>query len=96
MTQMYDNTVSKNNKDVNVEICNAPKINNNITSGTWKKCFPNNFKEFEYGKNTVCSFQIIIDLIEKYRNEKFSLNKILFSLKFSPNGRIIALSIINL
>ena len=62
MTQMYDNTVSKNNKDVNVEICNAPKINNNITSGTWKKCFPNNFKEFEYGKNTVCSFQIIIDL----------------------------------
>ena len=76
MTQMYDNTVSKNNKDVNVEICNAPKINNNITSGTWKKCFPNNFKEFEYGKNTVCSFQIIIDLIEKYRNEKFSLNKI--------------------
>jgi hypothetical protein len=76
ITQIYDNTVSKTKTGVGDAICDAPKINDNITSGIWKKCFPNTFKEIEYSKSAVCTFQIIIDLIEKYTGTKVSLNKI--------------------
>ena len=76
ITQIYDNTVSKTKTGVGDAICDAPKINDNITSGIWKKCFPNTFKEIEYSKSAVCTFQIIIDLIEKYTGTKVSLSKI--------------------
>jgi hypothetical protein len=76
VTQVYDNTVSQKKHNVSNSICEAPKINNGITSGIWKKCFPSDFKEIEYGKQTVCSFQFIIDLIEKHTGVKMSLNKI--------------------
>ena len=76
ITQIYDNTVSKTKTGVGDAICDAPKINDNITSGIWKKCFPNTFKEIEYSKSAVCTFQIIIDLIEKYTGSKVSLSKI--------------------
>jgi Ca2+-binding EF-hand superfamily protein len=76
MTQLYDNTVSRKKTDVAEEICEVPKTNDNITSGIWKKCFPNSYKEVEYGKSVVCSFQFIIDLIERHTGVKLTLSKI--------------------
>jgi hypothetical protein len=76
LTQIYDNTVSQKKSSVSDSICDAPKINDNISSGIWKKCFPNTFKEVEYSKSAICTFQIIIDLIEKYTGAKVSLSKI--------------------
>jgi hypothetical protein len=71
LTQMYENTVSSLE-----DSCDVPKINNHIISGIWKKCFPNNFKEIEYSKKKSCTFQFIIDLIEKHTGIKLSVNKI--------------------
>ena len=75
MTQIYDNNVSKNKSSVDA-ICDAPKINDNIASGIWKKCFPSKFKEIEYAKTVICTFQFIIDLIERHTGIKVSLSKI--------------------
>ena len=71
LTQMYENTVSSLE-----DSCDVPKINNHIISGIWKKCFPLNFKEIEYSKKKSCTFQFIIDLIEKHTGVKLSVNKI--------------------
>ena len=76
MTQQYDNTVSRKKNDVAEEICEVPKLNDSITSGIWKKCFPSTYKEVEYSKNVVCTFQFIIDLIEKHTGVKLTLSKI--------------------
>ena len=70
MSQIYDN---KDNKD---ETCNVAMINNHITSGIWRKCFPPNFKELEYEDNITCTFQFMINLIEKHTGVKLSVNKI--------------------
>jgi hypothetical protein len=71
ISQIYENNVPTIN-----DICELPKINNHITSGIWKKCFPPNFKELEYNKTITCTFQFIIDLIEKHTGVKISINKI--------------------
>ena len=71
MTQIYENNVPAIN-----DVCDVPKINNHITSGIWKKCFPPNFKELEYNKTITCTFQFMIDLIEKHTGVKLSVNKI--------------------
>jgi hypothetical protein len=76
MTQLYDNTVSQKKTDIAQEICEVPKTNDNITSGIWKKCFPSSYKEVEYDKSVVCTFQFIIDLIERHTGVKLSLSKI--------------------
>ena len=71
MTQMYENTVMPLE-----DTCGIPKMYNSITSGLWKNCFPIHFKELEYDKNIRCTFQIMIDLIEKHTGTKLSINKI--------------------
>ena len=71
ITQMYENTVMPIN-----DTCGIPKINNSISLGLWKKCFPKKYKELEYDKNANCTFQIMIDLIEKYTGAKLTINKI--------------------
>jgi Ca2+-binding EF-hand superfamily protein len=76
MSQLYDNTASRRKTDIAEEICEAPKTNDNITSGIWKKCFPSSYKEVEYSKSVVCTFQFVIDLIEKHTGVKLSLSKI--------------------
>ena len=76
MTQLYDNTASRKKTDVTDAICDAPKINDNIASGIWKKCFPNTYKELEYSKSVICTFQFAIDLIERHTGVKLSLSKI--------------------
>ena len=69
MSQIYDNNPGD-------ETCGVAIINPHITSGIWKKCFPNNFKEIEYNKKKSCTFQFIIDLIEKHTGVKLTVNKI--------------------
>jgi len=47
-----------------------------ITSSLWKKCFPDNYTEDEYSDYNFCTFNFIIDLIERKTNEKYTINEI--------------------
>ena len=77
ITQMYDNTVEEINNENKSPEKTCDKIEKtHITSSIWKACFPSNFKETEYGKYIYCTFDIIIDLIEKKTGTKFTLNQI--------------------
>jgi hypothetical protein len=79
ITQTYENTVPSVDEVIEFktsESCDIPKVNKAITSGIWKKCFPENYKEIEYNDTIICSFQIIIDLIEKYTGVRKSINQI--------------------
>ena len=79
LTQMYDNTIPSIDKVIEIkdkEICDAPKINKNITSTIWKKCFPDDYKDKEYNDTTICTFQFIIDLIENYTGIRHTINQI--------------------
>jgi len=79
LTQMYDNTVPSIDKVIEIkdkEICHAPKINKNITSAIWKKCFPDDYKDIEYNDTIICTYQFIIDLIEKYTGIRYTINRI--------------------
>jgi hypothetical protein len=79
LTQMYDNTIPSIDTVIEIkdkEICVEPKINNNITSTIWKKCFPDDYKDIEYNNTTICTFQFIIDLIARFTGYKYTINKI--------------------
>jgi hypothetical protein len=62
------------NKD-KLDKCNKT-INKKITSALWNNCFPQNFKEIEYEKTPYCTFDCVIDIIEKKTNEKLEINRI--------------------
>jgi ribosomal protein L37AE/L43A len=61
ITQTYENKVRaidlENNKNNGLvsSSCNK-QTNDKISSGIWKKCFPEKFKEIEYDKNIICTF----------------------------------------
>ena len=75
ITQLYDNKIDQSIGIKNELVCD--KIDkNHITSGIWKKCFPENFIETEYSKYNFCTFNFIIDLIERKTKEKFTINDI--------------------
>jgi hypothetical protein len=75
ITQTYDNVVKPNEGDIqNTKEC--IKITSKITSQIWSACFPKNFTEMKYEENVTCTFQMIIDLIEKKTHEKYSIHKI--------------------
>ena len=77
ITQMYDNTVEPMNNENKLAEKTCDKIvKTHITSSIWKDCFPINFKETEYGKYISCTFDIIIDLIEKQTSTKLTMNQI--------------------
>jgi hypothetical protein len=81
ITQTYENKVRaidlENNKNNGLvsSSCNK-QTNDKISSGIWKKCFPEKFKEIEYDKNIICTFEIIIDIIEKKTGEKIEINRL--------------------
>ena len=80
ITQTYDNKVrdiesEKNEAALLDSLCHK-QINDKISSGIWKKCFPEKFKEIEYGKNNICTYEIIIDIIEKKTGEKIQINRL--------------------
>ena len=77
-TQVYDNLVTSLtdlDRKKYESICET-EIKDSITSSIWKPCFPDNYKEIIYNKNYICTFQFIIDLIERKTGEKFSINQI--------------------
>jgi hypothetical protein len=77
ITQVYDNTVEPMNNENKLPEKSCDKIEKtHITSSIWKACFPSNFKEIEYGKYISCTFDIIIDLIEKQTGNKLTINQI--------------------
>ena len=78
ITQIYENTIPSLDQAIgrkNEKICD--KINKeHITSSVWKKCFPENYSEIEYSKYNFCTFNFIIDLIEKKIGKKYTINEI--------------------
>jgi len=80
ITQTYENKVRtsdlENAKKAVLELSCNKKANDKISSGVWKKCFPEQFKEIEYDKNIICTFEIIIDIIEKKTGEKIETNRL--------------------
>ena len=78
ITQVYENTIPsldhaigrKNEKDC------AAIIQDKITSGIWKECFPDNYNEIKYGEFTYCTFDFIINIIEKKTGNKLSINSV--------------------
>ena len=80
ITQTYENKVRtddlENTKKTLLELSCNKKTNDKISSGVWKKCFPEKFKEIEYDKNIICTFEIIIDIIEKKTGEKIETNRL--------------------
>jgi hypothetical protein len=78
ISQVYENTIPSLDHAIgrkNENICEK-KINEKITSSIWKKCFPENYSEIEYSKYNFCTFNLIIDLIEKKTGSKLSINQI--------------------
>jgi len=78
ITQLYDNKIPSLDQAIgrkNELICD--KVDkDHITSSVWKKCFPDNFTETEYSKYNFCTFNFIIDLIERKTKEKLTINEI--------------------
>jgi hypothetical protein len=78
VTQVYDNTIPSLDHAIgrkNDPIC-VSKVNESIASSVWKKCFPDNFSEIEYGKLNSCTFNLIIDLIERKTKKKLQINQV--------------------
>ena len=80
ISQVYENKVKESdleNKKLDLLKLSCTKKNNDkITSIIWRDCFPEKYKEVDYAKNVNCTFEIIIDLIEKTTGERLQVNKI--------------------
>jgi len=63
ITQMYDNTFIL--PTIVPGVNNCIDVFNKINSAIWSKCFPKTYKELSYRGNVYCTFQLIIDIIEK-------------------------------
>jgi len=83
LTQIYDAVFDPNKQmeeeneenNENSESCNKI-VKSKITSGIWKECFSEKYKEVEYGKYYICTFNFMIDLIEKKINKKLTISEI--------------------
>ena len=78
ITQVYENVIPSLDHAIgknNEKVCNKP-TKNKITSSIWKKCFPENYNEIEYGKLNSCTFSFIIDLIERKTGNKLTINQV--------------------
>ena len=78
ISQVYDNIIPSLDHAIgrkNITICNK-KTNEHISSNVWKKCFPDNYSEIEYNKFNYCTFNFIIDIIEKKTGNKLSINQV--------------------
>ena len=77
MTQIYENTIPSLDHAIGKNAnSKCEVIIKKITSGAWKHCFPENYKEVEYSKFNNCTFQFIIDIIERKLGKKLSINEI--------------------
>jgi len=73
ITQLYDNSFKLPS---NVTGINCTTILNKIKSDVWSKCFPKDYKELSYSGNVYCTFQCIIDIIEKKTKQVKSISDI--------------------
>ena len=80
ISQVYENKVKESdleNKKMDLLKLSCSKENHDkIASSIWRDCFPEKYKEIDYSKNVNCTFEIIIDVIEKKTGEKLQINKI--------------------
>ena len=78
ITQVYENIIPSLDHAIgrkNEKECKKT-IHDHITSGIWKECFPDNYGEVEYGKFSYCTFNFIIDIIEKKTGNKLTINSV--------------------
>ena len=78
ITQIYDNTIPSLDHAIgrkNEIVCDKT-TKEHIMSSIWKKCFPDNYTEIEYSKYNFCTFNFIIDLIERKTGNKLTSNQI--------------------
>jgi hypothetical protein len=78
ITQLYDNKIPSLDHAIgrkNETVCNK-NTNEHITSSVWRKCFPENYTEIEYSKFNYCTFNFIIDLIERKTGNKLTINQV--------------------
>ena len=78
ITQVYDNIITSLDHAVgrNNEMVCEKKINKHIISSMWKKCFPEKYNEIQYSNFNVCTFHVIIDLIERKTDKKLTINQV--------------------
>jgi hypothetical protein len=82
ITQIYDNRVPLTMDGLDQAITLKTNVTcsktdkKHIASGIWKKCFPDNYGETEYSRTKICTFDLIIDLIELKTGNKISINQI--------------------
>lgn len=80
ISQTYDNVVADfkitdvKKREV-IEVCEKTE-KNKITSGYWNKCFPENYREVEFNKTKYCTFDIMIDIIEKKTSKKYTIAEV--------------------
>ena len=55
-------------------------VTNKIKSSIWKKCFPADYTEIEYGKTNYCTFYFIIELLKKTNNITININELKLEL----------------
>jgi hypothetical protein len=78
ITQVYDNQIPSLDHAIgrnNEKICDKV-INEKIKSSIWKDCFPENYSEIEYSKYKFCTFNFMIDLIERKIGNRLTMNQI--------------------
>jgi len=78
ISQVYENIIPSLDHAIgrkNEQVCDK-KVNEKITSSVWKKCFPENYSEIEYSKYNFCTFNFIIDIIEKKTGNKITQNQV--------------------
>jgi hypothetical protein len=77
ITQVYENRFSSENAmGAETEKKCSKTSHDRISSGLWKKCFPENYKEDEYGDYISCTFNFIIELIENKTGQTYKMNEI--------------------
>ncbi len=75
ISQVYENTVKSADQQPKLSNCEITE-HKHIVSTHWRKCFPSNYKESEYAKEIACTFQFIIDIIERKTQQEYSINDI--------------------
>jgi len=78
ITQVYENKIPSLDQAIgrnNESICDKVE-KEHIMSSIWKKCFPDNYSEVEYSKYNFCTFNFIIDIIDKKTGKKYTINEI--------------------
>ena len=78
ITQIYENKIPSLDQAIgrkNQLLCDKVE-NDHVKSSIWRKCFPENYTETEYSKYNFCTFNFIIDLIERKKGKKYTVNEI--------------------